>query len=81
MTLARLFSACAFGHDAPLMTRNASQEAVWQCSRCLAELGPVLASAVVDGPAKAPSEVLGACTAKAQRVRAVPSVSTWRKQS
>ena len=57
--IARLFSSCLFSHDHPQMVRNAENKPVWQCSRCQGELGPVLASKVYDGPAKAQAEVLG----------------------
>lgn len=69
MTLSRLFSPCVFAHGHPQWSRNAAQEAVWTCSRCLVELGPVLASEVIDGPARAQAAIAGQPTGKAQRVQ------------
>lgn len=78
MTLARLFSPCIFGHAHPQWSRNAQSRAVWQCSRCLVELGPVLESPTVDGPAKAQAVILGQPTGKVTTERRRGNVAAWK---
>lgn len=78
--LTRLLSPCLWNHAHPLMARNAALQPVWQCSRCLTDLGPVLGSVVLDGPQKAQQPVMGQPTGTAQRVNK-SNVSPWKVSS